>query len=127
MVQLLYDVLSPQALPYWLYVLDGAAPGCDRLLLPERDGFAALRAGPARRRGGSPVDRLEPVPRASGWTPPDPNDNSRRRREAEREGEERRARFSLTVGERIAPFLGDGRLSASSTTTTRSRLRPSST
>ena len=107
-VQLLYDVPSPRALPYWLYVLDGAAPGCDRLLLPERDGFAAFGPDPRAAEGDLPWTALSHYRRASGWTPPDPNDNSRRRREAEREGEERRARFSLTVGERIAPFLGDG-------------------
>ena len=60
-VQLLYDVPSPRALPYWLYVLDGAAPGCDRLLLPERSGFAAFGPNP-RAAEGSPVDGLEPVP-----------------------------------------------------------------
>ncbi len=35
---LLFDVPSPRALPYWPYVLP--AEGGDRVLLPERDGFA---------------------------------------------------------------------------------------
>lgn len=107
-VPLLYDVPSPRALPYWLYVVDGDAPGGDRLLLPERSGFASYGPNPRAAEGDLPWTALSQYRRASGWTPPDPNDNSRRRREAEREGDERQERFSLTVGERIAPFLGDG-------------------
>jgi FG-GAP-like repeat len=49
---LLYDVPSPRALPYWPYALE--APGGDRVLLPERDGFAIY--GP---RAEAPADERE--------------------------------------------------------------------
>jgi len=45
---LLFDVPDPRELPYWPYVL--YAPGGDRVLLPERDGFAIF--GP--RAGATP-------------------------------------------------------------------------
>jgi len=50
---LLYDVPSPRALPYWPYVLEAA--GGDRLLLPERAGFAVF--GP---RSEAPTDAQQP-------------------------------------------------------------------
>ncbi|MCB9904664.1 MAG: VCBS repeat-containing protein [Planctomycetes bacterium] len=47
---LLYDVPSPRALPYWPYVLEAA--GGDRLLLPEREGFAVY--GPSSQPAADP-------------------------------------------------------------------------
>lgn len=47
---LLYDVPSPRALPYWPYVLE--APDGDRLLLPERAGFTIY--GPAAEAEADP-------------------------------------------------------------------------
>ena len=90
---------EPPALPYWLYVLDGAAPGCDRLQRPERGG---LRPSGRTRSGAGISGPPERGTAAAGWTPPDPNDNSRRRRGPTR-GEERRARFAHVGGHRALP------------------------
>lgn len=107
-VPLIYDVPSPRALPYWLYVLDGVGPGGDQLLLPNRAGFATYGPDPRAAEGDLPWTALSHFRRASGWVPADPNDDTRRRREAERAGERRRTRFSMTIGDEVAPFLGTG-------------------
>ncbi len=105
---LLYDVPSPRALPYWTYVLDGPGAGGDQLMLPERTGFSIFGPRKVKVEGELPWAARTTYRRTSGWTPPDPNDQARRQREAEREGDKRQARFSVTVGDSLQPFLGDG-------------------
>lgn len=105
---LLYDVPSPRALPYWHYVIDGPGAGGDRLMLPERSGFSIFGPRKTMAEGELPWGAVTSYRRTSGWTPPDPNDDARRKREAEREGDKRQARFSVTVGDSLRPFLGDG-------------------
>ncbi|QDU83001.1 FG-GAP repeat protein [Planctomycetes bacterium Pla163] len=68
---LLLDVPSPRALPFWPYVLE--APGGDRLLLPEREGFAVYgpRAATGDDEDGAAYERIArfaafEVPEAAG-------------------------------------------------------------
>lgn len=105
---LLYDVPSPRALPYWHYVIDGPGAGGDQLMLPERSGFSVYGPRKDQAKDELPWAAVTSYRRTSGWTPPDPNDQARRKREAEREGDKRQARFSVTVGDSLRPFLGDG-------------------
>lgn len=105
-IDLLYDVPSPRALPYWSYVLQFGAD--ERLLLPDRNGFRVFGPDPGAGEGDMPWHAHRTYRRTSGWTPPDPSDNKRRQREAEREAGKREARLELTIGDRVAPFMGSG-------------------
>lgn len=65
---LLFDVPDPTELPYWPYVLE--ADGGDRVLLPERGGFAIFgpRAG-AAQEGEAAYERQELFARSDGALP----------------------------------------------------------
>ena len=109
---LLYDVPSPRALPYWHYVLDSTGPGGEHLLFPSRNGFRTYGPNPEAGEGDLPWHALASFRRTRGSTPADPGDQDRRRREAERETDRKQARFSVTVGDTLRPFLGEGASSA---------------
>lgn len=111
-VQLLYDVPSPRALPYWSYVLKSKAKGGERLLLPDRTGFKTYGPNPQAKEGELPWHALATFRRTNGSTPADPSDQERRKREAKLEGDRKQARFSVTVGEGNRPFLGSGATSS---------------
>ena len=102
---LLYDVPSPRALPYWSYVLDRTGQP-DRLLLPQRSGFQIF--GPVTRATDDalPWGPITQFHAASGTAPIDPDDHERRAEEAEADNDRRRVRFSATIGDSLQPFLG---------------------
>ncbi|HSG91706.1 MAG TPA: VCBS repeat-containing protein, partial [Pseudomonadales bacterium] len=107
-VDLLYDVPSPRALPYWSYVIRSDARGGERLLLPDRSGFRTYGPNPGAAEGEQPWHATASFRRTSGRTPADPDDQEGRRREAQRAGDRRQASFSVTVGDTLDPVLGTG-------------------
>ncbi|MEL6713855.1 MAG: VCBS repeat-containing protein, partial [Planctomycetota bacterium] len=103
-IDLLYDVPSPRALPYWSYVLQTDAG--EQLLLPDRSGFRVFGPRSGAAEGQPPWGALRSYRRTSGYTPPDPSDTTRRQREAERRADGRQVRLSATVGDVLPPFAG---------------------
>ncbi|MEM9799666.1 MAG: VCBS repeat-containing protein [Planctomycetota bacterium] len=103
--ELLYDVPSPRALPYWSYVVEGGRNG-DALLLPQRTGFSIY--GPVERASDDalPFGPIATFRAPREMTPIDPEDVQRRQDEAQRNSERRSERFSLTIGDAFRPFLG---------------------
>lgn len=105
---LLYDVPSPRELPYWSYVLDGG-DGSDMLLLPQRGGFRIFGPTPGNpepTEGELPWRALSTFQGSADAAVNDPEDQKRRAAEAKREGQQRRARLSVTIGDQLRPFLG---------------------
>ena len=105
---LLYDVPSPRELPYWSYVLDGGN-GSDMLLLPQRGGFRIFGPAPnapAPKEGTLPWRALSTFQGSADVAVNDPEDQTRRAADAKREGQQREARLSVTIGDGLRPFLG---------------------
>ncbi|MEZ6013880.1 MAG: FG-GAP-like repeat-containing protein [Planctomycetota bacterium] len=114
-VPLLYDVPNPLALPYWAYVLETGRG--ERLLLPDRNGFALYgppEVGPAGA-GDAPGEdgaegawrRLTDWPAGGGAIAPDPDDDEARRRKMESDRRRGEARFADTVGSDLMPFMSE--------------------
>jgi len=106
---LLFDVPDPRALPYWSYVIPAGSG--EVLLLPERDGFAIFGPTP----GAKPAaDGTEPEwvplarwPATTGSAATDPDDDAGRQRELEDDRRRGEARFAVTVGDDLLPFIED--------------------
>ncbi len=107
---LLYDVPSPRELPYWSYVIT-TATNSDLLLLPQRGGFRIFGPRPGNaelKKGELPWRALSTFQGTSDKAANDPEDQERRASDARREGKQREARLSVTVGDSLRPFLGSG-------------------
>jgi hypothetical protein len=105
---LLYDVPSPRELPYWAYVLDGGS-GSDMLLLPQRGGFRIFGPAPGNPQlaeGELPWRALSTFQGSRDAAVNDPEDQERRVADAKREREQRENRLSITIGDKLRPFLG---------------------
>jgi len=99
---LLYDVPNPLALPYWAYVVPTGRR--EELLLPDRNGFALYSAGATPEADWV---RRAAWPAGGGAVAADPDDSEARRRELERDRQRNEARFEVTVGDGLLPFLGE--------------------
>lgn len=108
-LDLLYDVPSPRAFPYWEYVIQGpkGASGADRLLLPLRGEFQVFGPVPPSDDSELPWGPTQTFRGTGSRAPVDPEDQARRAREAKREGDKRKARFEVTIGDVVRPFLGN--------------------
>lgn len=95
-IDLLYDIPSPRALPYWTYVL--ATDSGEQLILPDRRGFKVFGPNPDAGEGDRPWHAVRSYRRTEGYAPPDPADRTRRRREEERRSDRQEARLRVTVG-----------------------------
>lgn len=99
---LLYDVPDPFALPFWAYVVPQGKG--EELLLPDRNGFALYAPGATP---DAEWVRRAAWPAGSSEVATDPDDSERRRREFERDQQRNEARFEVTIGEGVMPFLGE--------------------
>lgn len=99
---LLYDVPDPHALPYWAYVVP--APQGEHLLLPDRNGFSIFAPGDSPDAEWEPRARW---PAGGGAIATDPDDDEQRKRELEEDRRRGEARFTVTVGDDVMPFIGD--------------------